>query len=185
VIIRKFARVDAPRELVREIFLDAHTWADWMPSIKAVRVVVETDSSYVLEVDQEHQGRHFSQVLDCQIKPYGMKQTQISGWFKTWEAYWRFIEPPDARGTTVSFELETEVGLIGLLIPRRMIQRLFDELFADMIKAARSRVRGLMAQRAEIITQDREGEAVLQVYETPGGLEIVIGGKKYRLEAVE
>jgi ribosome-associated toxin RatA of RatAB toxin-antitoxin module len=182
-MIKKFARIDAPVELVREIFFDVHGWAGWMPGMKRLRVLVETDTSAVVEVFQEYMGRSFTQVFDCQFQAEGMKQAQTSGWFKRWEATWRIFKPPDQSGTTVSFELDVEIGLIGLITPRRMVQRAIDDIYNGIIRGARTRARAIVVQRKEPLQV--AGETLLQVFETAGGLEIRIGDKKYRLEAVE
>jgi ribosome-associated toxin RatA of RatAB toxin-antitoxin module len=182
-MIRKFARIDAPVEVVREIFHDTHGWAGWMPGIKRLRVLVETDDSAVVEFVQEYMGRSFTQVLDCQFRGDRLKQTQTSGWFKRWEASWRFFKPPEQSGTTVSCELHVEIGLIGLITPRRLVQRAIDEIYNGIIRGARTRARAVVMQRKEPLQV--AGETLLQVFETAGGLEIRIGDKKYRLEAVE
>jgi hypothetical protein len=182
-MIRKFARIDAPVEVVREIFLDPHGWTGWMPGVKCLRVLVETDTATVIEVVQEYKGRTFTQVFDCQFRVDGMKQIQTSGWFKRWEASWRIFKPPDHTGTTVSCELEVETGLIGLITPRSMVQRAIDDIYNGVIRGARTRARTLAVQRKEPL--QAAGETVLQVFETAAGLEIRIGDKRYRLEAVE
>jgi hypothetical protein len=112
-----------------------------------------------------------------------MKQIQTSGWFKRWEADWRIFKPPDQSGTTVSFELEVETGLLGLIMPRRMVQRAIDDIYNGVIRGARTKARAAVTQHREPLQV--AGETLLQVFETASGLEIRIGAKKYRLQAVE
>lgn len=184
-MIRKFATIDAPVELVTEMFLDVRQWHCWMPGIKRLEILEEGQGSLVVAIDQELLGRSTRQVLECHPRDDGMSQHQRSGWMRRWHAEWRFFPPPDGCGTTVSCEIDAELGLLGLLTPKRMLERLTDRLFAEMIEQGRLRARALLAKHRENAGGPGRGQVLLQIFETAAGLEVVLDGRRYELKAVE
>ncbi len=186
MIIRRFHRFEAPLALTREVFSNADAWPDWMPGIDAVRTLEEREGRVLVEVDVNHRGRRINQVLECRTVPGGITQVQQSGWFKTWKVDWRFMEPPDGRGTTVSCQLEAEMaetGLLSLLTPRRLVRVILGGLADDIIRSAQHRLLSLVALGDEPAGSQPEAETLLEVYQTATGLEVWIGGQRYVIPA--
>ncbi len=186
MIIRRYHRFEAPLALTREVFSDARAWPEWMPGIEAVRTLQEGEGRVLVEVDVNHRGRRLKQVLDCRTAPSRVTQEQQSGWFKKWKVDWRFIQPPDGRGTTVSCQLEAvmpETGLLYRLTPSRLVRVILSGLADDIARAAQHRLLSLVAQGGEPAGSLAAAETLLEVYQTATGLEVLIGGQRYVIPA--
>ncbi len=185
-MIKKVARIDSPLDLVRTLFADVAKWPVWMPGVQSVRILNESEKSLVAEMKQTHMGRELSQTLEFRFHTAGMKQTQITGWFKSWEADWKFMEPPDKSGTTISLALELDMGMLGLFASSRMIQKSVDQMFAEMTGNVERRARTLSAKPVEAIAPNRLGEVpLLELYQTDAGLELWFEGRKYYLQPAD
>jgi len=195
-MIRKFARLDAPPEVVTSMFHDLEGWPAWMAGVRSVRTLERRDPPEhpervrTIEVVQVQAGRALRQTLECRLEPRGLVQRQLRGRFRRWDAAWRFLEPPEGTGTTISFELEIELGLLGAVIPGRMVQAIIDDIFVATVRTARKHCRALLAAEARPEsggpTRHRlADEVLLEVLAHPDHLEIRLGGKRYRLEEIE
>jgi ribosome-associated toxin RatA of RatAB toxin-antitoxin module len=181
-MIKKVARVDAPIEVVRSMFVDVANWTKWMPGVQSVRILEESDKSTMAEMKQIHMGRQLSQTLEFRFHASGMKQTQVEGWFKSWEADWRFIEPPDKSGTTISLALELDMGMLGLFASGRMIQKSVDQMFAEMTRNVERRALAASVKRRASIGS--EGP-LLELFQTETGLELWFEGRQYFLQPAD
>jgi ribosome-associated toxin RatA of RatAB toxin-antitoxin module len=176
--MRRFAIVDAPQEVVRQVFVDFVRWPEWMPGVQEVTILEASEDQAVIDVLHHQFGQSFHITQRCWIESDGLRQSQISGKFKTWEARWRFVDPPEGEGTTVSCEMELDPGLVAWILPRRMLRGLLDRLFEDCLDGAEAQARLLMGT-AEAETGE---ETVLQVFETDTGLEIWVEGQRFFVE---
>jgi ribosome-associated toxin RatA of RatAB toxin-antitoxin module len=185
-VIRKYGRIDAPVELVRDMFLAVEEWPSWMPGVESVEVQRRDDSNLLVRLRQVQLGRRLDQELDCRISPLGMSQRQVSGIFKRWQTQWRFAAPPDGHGTTVSCELDLELRVMGLPAPRARLEAMVDRLFREVISSGQRRARELHAARQQDTAGwPPPGEVLLEVHALPGGLEIRFGGRSLFLEDSE
>lgn len=183
-MIKKFARIDAPMNLVRSLFTDVASWPLWMPGVKSVKVLKQAENYILVELKQVRKGWEFIQEMEYRLDAAGVKQKQTRGWFKHWEADWRFMQPPDKRGTTVSVSLRFEMGMLGFFTPSRLIQETMDQMFDEIMDKAERRARALMAKPITVgLETSSEEETVLEIFQTPAGLEIWIEGKKVALQA--
>jgi len=182
-MIRKFGHIDAPRDTVLELFRDTPGWDRWMPGVTSVRLVGEQAPGMVYEIRQHYYGVKVCQQLVCTDTAAGARHVQISGFFKRWEANWRFLEPPDREGTTVACDLDVELGLVGLVTSKRMVQRVLDQTF-DLIITNANRVLVEVSKPRLSIPLPAADEPLLQLYETSSGLELVYAGQRYRLKAI-
>ncbi len=185
-MIKKVARIDSPLGLVRNMFADVANWPEWMPGVQSVRILEESEKTLRAEMRQIHMGRKLSQELVFRFHAAGMKQTQIRGWFKSWEAEWRFIEPPGKIGTTISLALDLDMGILGLFASSRMIQKSVDQMFADMTRNVERRARALSAKRMKAgAPTDLEDAPLFELFETATGLELWFEGQKYYLHPAD
>ncbi len=132
-MIRKFGRLDAPPDLVRSIFIDAESWPAWQAGVTSSTVLDRTGANLEVEVDGRYMGHRMHGVFDCRIESDGFYQHQRKGWLKRWDTHWRFMTPPDGRGTTLVCELEIDAGLIGSFVPKGFLQRFVDRAFSETL----------------------------------------------------
>jgi hypothetical protein len=176
-MIRKFGTVDAPVEVVRRIHCDIASWPQWMPGVRAVRILAEVDRT---------RGRKIQTItFEFLFNAYGYRERQVAGMLKKWEADWRFQAGPNNAGTLVSCRLELQMGLLGLFAPTQMIQRWIDRTFEATL-------RGLLDQArlaGDTAAGEFESPAVctsrIQVFATPTELEIWIGDRRYAAHAMD
>jgi len=179
-MIKCVGRIDVPLDLVKAMFADVGSWPQWMPGVLSVDLLQESGNTKRFELKQRQGGRELTQEMEVRLDSGGMKLHQVKGRFKKWEAHWRFLLPPDKDGTTLSATLELELGgILGAFVPPRMIRGGVDRMFENMMKAAQRRARRLSAERGR--ETGVEGEILLEVFQTTGGLEVWIGGRKYLL----
>jgi len=185
-MIKKVGRVDAPLDLVKSMFTDVASWPQWMPGVRSAKLLEEGESSKRFELRQRQGGRELTQEMEFRLDAGGMRQIQVSGAFRKWEADWRFLLPPDKRGTTLAVTLELELGLLGSLAPSRWIRETLDRMFDDMMEAARQRARRMIAEGGDTVSETRRGdEIVVEIFETASGLELWLGGRKYVLHRAD
>ena len=115
----------------------------------------------------------------CRIEPDGLRQSQISGKFKSWESRWRFVTPPEGQGTTVSCEMQLDPGLVALLLPNRVLRGFLDRLYEECLSGAEAQA---LALSATAEAPRAEQETLLQVFETDAGLEIWVEGQRFFVE---
>lgn len=176
--LRKFARLPGPPVLVREIFVAVEAWPRWMPGVNGVEVLERTPERVRATVDQTLRGRSVRQLMEFQLHRDGMRQLQIEGWFKKWDARWRFLDPPDREGTTVALTVELDLGLAGLFSPRSLVDATIDEIFRQVVEGATSRVEEVLRGRTAAL---EKGELVIEILEVPGGLELIWSGRRFTL----
>ncbi|MCP4661760.1 MAG: hypothetical protein GY856_40680 [bacterium] len=182
-MIKKLIRIDAPLRLVKDMFCDTDAWPQWMPGVNSCRTLREGDDCRVIEVHLSMQGKSFLQTREVRFAGNRVKQRQVAGWFRSWESEFSFHQPPDGKGTTISLRIDFDLGVRGLIIPRWVIQRMSVRLLDETTARAKARARELMAKpRPEAAA---EGESLLQIYETPDGLELWFAGRTYTLTAVD
>lgn len=179
-MIRKFGRIDAPPDAVARLFADVESWPAWMPGVKGLRVVERGERRLHIDVTQQFLGRDFRQELDARPSATGVALRQTEGVFRRWEAHWRFAPPPDGHGTTVSLELDFDLGWLAWLSPRALVQSTLDRLFTEGLQRAEQRLAAHPGALPEP-SAAAEGEVLLQVFETDGGLEIVAAGRRLAL----
>lgn len=176
--VRKFAHLPAPPDLVREIFTAIEAWPRWMPGVHHVEVVERAGERLRAAIDQTLRGRSARQLMEVRLLPDGMRQVQLEGWFKRWDARWRFLDPPDREGTTVSLTVDLDLGLVGLLSPRSLIDSTIEELFGQVVQGARSRVEEVIRARG---SGTEAGETLVEILEAPGGLYVTWAGRRFVL----
>jgi ribosome-associated toxin RatA of RatAB toxin-antitoxin module len=177
--MRRFGRIDAPKDVVQFVLTDFERWPDWMPGVQEV-TILETDGVETnLEVRHHQFGRNFLQKQRCWIEPDGLRQFQISGQFKKWESRWRIVAPPDGEGTTVSCRMEVDPGFVGRLLPSGVWRGFLDRLFEDCLIGIEAQAQAL-TERPETAPADHD--VLLQVFETDAGLEVWVEGRRFLVE---
>ena len=173
--MRRFGSIDAPEEVVRQVFADFVRWPEWMPGVQEVTVLEVGDGEAKLDVLHHQLGRTFHVTQRCTIEADGLRQSQISGKFRSWEARWRFVTPPEGRGTTVSCEMSLDPGRVAWFLPRRVLHGFLDRLFEDCLRGAEAQARAV-SDAADSATGR---EVLLQIFETETGLEIFFEGQRF------
>jgi ribosome-associated toxin RatA of RatAB toxin-antitoxin module len=183
-MIKKFASINAHNKAVKKIFMDIDTWTEWMPGLKQLKILERKGEVALVEVTQAHMGKQITQRLELHLSENSMKQRQISGWFRKWEGERKFLQTPDGVGTAVSVSMEIDAGMF---VPKFLIFDAFTDIFNKLIKKAEERAKFLIRQQQSSITQSTvlqlTDEKVLQIFQTPSGLEIWIGDRRYFLKA--
>lgn len=177
--MRRFGSIDAPEEVVRQVFFDFVRWPEWMPGVQKVTVLEADDDQAVLDVVHHQFGQTFHIKQRCRIETDGLRQSQITGKFKSWESRWRFVTPPEGGGTTVSCEMQLDPGLVAWILPKRVLRGFLDHLFEDCLSGAEAQAR-IVTDTARAPGAERE--TLLQVFETDTGLEIWVEGKRFFVE---
>jgi ribosome-associated toxin RatA of RatAB toxin-antitoxin module len=177
--MRRFGSIAAPMEVVRQVFVDFVRWPEWMPGVQEVKVLETAEDQAVIDVVHHQFGQTFHIKQRCRIERDGLRQSQISGKFKSWESRWRFVTPPEGEGTTVSCEMQLDPGLVAFFLPKRVLRGFLDRLYEDCLSGAEAQAQAL-AGTAEAPGTDRE--VLLQVFETDTGLEIWIEGQRFFIE---
>ena len=180
-MITKFGRVDLEPDRARAIFIDTDNWPHWMPGIEKVRTLQQGDGHKRLAVRQRLRGHEFHMDLDCRFTPDRLRFDQVEGSMRRWDSSWRFDPSPDGSGTTVTFEVDMEVGgLWGLFVTDRVLDALLDELFNETLYRLHAQGRQLEADFG-IETPPPGADVILRVYETEQGLELWHDGQTHRL----
>lgn len=182
--MRQFGRVDAPVEQVRALFQDVAGWPDWMPSIERVEVRERSAERTVAEVSQTLGGRRLRQTLEFRYGPRGYRERQLSGRLKSYEAAWWFLEPPEGGGTVVSARFDFDLGLGGLFVSRRSVERTIGGFFRHLVEQAEERLRAARDETAAA-EETRGGETRIRLFEVPEGLEVWIDDRRYLARPVD
>ncbi|MEM7351626.1 MAG: SRPBCC family protein, partial [Acidobacteriota bacterium] len=136
-MIRRVTRIDAPVAVVRQLFLDTDLWPQWMPGVAATRTLEEAEDRHLAEVVLQFFGQRVVQQLECRLDGDRVLHHQVAGKFKKWDAAWSFESRPQDGGTLLSLELDFDLGLAGLVVPRRMFRRWVAGLIQDTVDQAR------------------------------------------------
>jgi len=185
-LIHKFGTVDAPVEMVRGHFADIESWPQWMPTVRAVRIIERSEKRVVAEIDRVQRRRTQTTAFEFRFDATGQRERQVRGPARKWEADWRFQVGPRNAGTVVSCRLELDLGMMGLLAPARSIQRWIDRTFEEVLQGLRAQTRLERSVRAAGESEQPEAQiASLRVIATPTELEIWIGDRKYIARAAD
>lgn len=184
-MIRKFGHLDASPDLVRSLFIDVESWPKWQAGVTHSKVLSSTDTTVEVEVDGRFMGHRMHGTFDCRIESDGFFQHQRTGWLKRWDTHWRFMTPPDGRGTTLICELEIDAGLMGSFVPKTFLRRFVDRVFSETIDNLTARAIEVTAPvvPAPTSTSDSDTVTLLEVFETPIGFEVLVGGRRLTLES--
>ena len=182
-MIREVGRLEAPVAAVRALFADLENWPHWMPGMLATRILnpATDDGVQQVEVRQKLQGHTARHVLEIHHSEDRLLQKGIRGWPR-WQGEWRFQTAPRG-GTTVSLELELDLGMMGLISPKRWVQKFARTLFHDTLANARQEIRRrtVAASRGG----DPDEQVLFALYETPEGLELLLEGEVYTVRRKE
>ncbi len=184
-MIRKLARIDAPTEVVIDIFRDTDNWPQWMPGVASTRTLESSDDRRLVEVILLVLGRRQVQKLECREQDGRLTHRQVEGWFRKWEAVWTFRPPPEGLGTTVSLTLDFDLGFAGLFVPRKLLGNWVRGLIDNTVDNGRKRAQRFARQRRQPTPAVQLGRPVLQVFETADGFEVCFAGRTFRIEASE
>jgi ribosome-associated toxin RatA of RatAB toxin-antitoxin module len=176
-MIRKFGYLEAEPHRVRGLFAVIEAWPSWMPGVRSARVLARSGSSLTAELEQVSFGHVFRATLEVSLGERSLRLRQLSGWFRRWEAAWRFLAAPGRSGTTLGLELDFELrGILGWLNPAGIVQDRLDRLFAELVSAASHR----LAASASASEPGRS-QVLLRLLRTRRGLEVEIAGKRLLL----
>jgi len=174
--MRRISRMDAPVDVIRGVLIDYESWPDWMPGVQQVAILESDGVESVVEVHLLQYGRKLRQKQRCRVEPDGLRQTQLEGMFKKWEAQWRIAAPPDGEGSTVTLSMDVDPGIVGRLLPggvwRGILDRLFEDCLTGIEEMAEERF-----ERPEPLRADHE--VLLQVFETDTSLEVWVEGRRF------
>lgn len=182
-MIRKVTRIDAPVAVVREMFVDTDLWPQWMPGVAATRTLEKTAGRHLAEVVLQVLGRRMVQQLECREDNGRVLHRQVAGRFKKWDATWDFTPRPEDGATTLSLDLDFDLGLARLLVPRRLLSNWVSSLIQDTMDQARERAQRLARGRREPTQAVHLGEPFLQIFETADGFEVCFAGRTFHVDA--
>jgi ribosome-associated toxin RatA of RatAB toxin-antitoxin module len=185
-VIRKLGRIKAAPETVRAMFRDVARWPEWLPSIVSTEIV-ESDAERCLAlVHQVLHGRTSGQTIELRFTSQGYVERQIAGRLKHYEADWRFLPDREGGGTLVSAGIRLDLGVFGLFVARRTVQRTIDRTFEETLRGAHKQIRLLGTPapgRPAEAPVPRETR--IRVYETVAGLEIWVDDRRYVAPAAD
>jgi ribosome-associated toxin RatA of RatAB toxin-antitoxin module len=179
-MIRKFGSVDAPPPEVRRILLDIESWPQWMPGIRATRILERSEKRILAEVTRSEFGAVHKTRLEFFLSSTGYLERQVKGIARRWEGDWRIVESPSGNGSIVSCNLDVDLGFYGIFMPGRMMQRTIDRSFEKIMRGVEKRVeRQRSASATDRSSSLLAGVHRIQVFATPTGLEIWLDDRKY------
>lgn len=182
-MIRKLIRMDAPPEVVHEMFRDTDEWPRWMPGITSTRTLESDEGSRRVEVIYLAHGRRLVQHLDCREVEDGLRHHQVRGWFKSWDATWTFRPADGGEATIVSLAVELELALAaGLLLPRRFLRGWMSRLLEETLTQGRTRAARLAERQREPTQAVATGQPLLQVFQTAEGYEVHFAGRTFLID---
>jgi len=185
-LIRKFGIVDAPIPVIRDIFADLEAWPQWMPTVRAVRVLERSQERALAEVDRIHRRRVQTTTFEYRFGPDGQTERQVAGIAKKWESAWRYETGPHGQGTLVSCRLDLDMGFVGWFAPAKMIQDWIDRTFDKTLRALGEQAQLIEPRaRPDEPTRTEIHPSTIQVFATPGELEVWVDGRKYVARAAE
>jgi carbon monoxide dehydrogenase subunit G len=184
--VRKLARVAAPPLVVAEMFRNLERWSAWMPGVESVRLLEESSGGAIALIRQRWKGRILEQKWSFRFDQSSLTQEQIKGFFRRWRAAWSFVPAPDGEGTTVTVDLDIDLGMLGWVTPGRIIQETLDGMFAEVIDKARARARAILAGETTSIPAGLQAEdALLAVFETTRGIELHLWGRRFLIHEID
>jgi len=182
-VITKIGHIGMEPTQAMRIFCNTDNWPRWMPGIRGASTLDRSENGARIALEQSFHGREFYQELNCQFSENQVKLIQLKGSLRRWECNWRFSLPPDGLGTTVTSEMDIEVGgLMGLLASGRMLNQFLEQTFRETLQRLEQRGRSLALAAPIHTTPDQD--VILQIFETDQELELWFGGRTYRLKAV-
>jgi ribosome-associated toxin RatA of RatAB toxin-antitoxin module len=184
-VIRKYGLIDGSPELVRSILIEAEDWPLWFPGVEKSAIVERSDDRFLVDIDGHYMGRRMHGRIECRLEAKALVQNQQFGWLKRWDTRWRFLTPPNGRGTTLACEVDLDLGFLGVVTPKRMIHSFVGRVFGDTVDQLNRRVRELQSEETAVDLAAAEDVPLLQLYETSAGLELWIAGRRYLLEPSE
>ena len=182
--MRKLGHIGASPELVRGMFCHLSRWTAWMPGVQSVSLLEEEEGHAVALIRQRWMGRAMNQKWEFRFGSASLDQVQLEGFFKKWETHWRFLESPNGEGTTLIAEADFDLGLFGRLMPRRVLQDTFDRMFEEVMDKARARAHAILSEETLSAPAAAQELPLLEIHESDRGLEVRMGGRRYRIEAV-
>ena len=181
-MITKIGHLRMDPEQVMRIFADTDNWPLWMPGIQRARTLSRADNRVRLSLDQNFRGRDFHQELECRFSANQVHLRQLKGSLRRWECNWRFAVSPESQGTTITSELDIELGgIMGLITSERMLNHFLEQTFRATLRGLQQRGRALASTTVSQAAPDRD--VILQVFETEQGLELWFRGETYQLKA--
>jgi len=177
--MRRISRSNAPPDVVLEVLKDYERWPEWMPGVKQVEILDRDGLETIVEVYLRQYGRNLRQKQRCRVEPDGLRHTQLEGQFKTWEAQWRVVAPPEGDGSTVSLWMDVDPGLVGRLLPGGVWRGILDRLFEDCLAGVEAQALALTKQP---VAASEKSDVLLQVFETDDGLEVWVEGRRFFVE---
>ena len=182
-MIRKLARMEAPPEVVFEMFRDTDEWPRWMPGIASTRTLSEGPSSRLVEVIYIAHGRRLVQHLECREVESGLRHRQTRGLFKSWDASWTFRPAEGGEATIVSLALELELPVTAaLLLPKRFLRGWVGRMLEDTLAEGRDRAARLAEQEREPTQAVEVGQPILQIFQTTEGFEVHFAGRTFLID---
>jgi len=180
-MIRKFGSLEASPEVARRTLLDLESWPEWMPNIRSLEVLERSESRIVAAVRRAEYGTVHNTRLEFLLTPTGYVERQLSGMARKWEGDWQFQPAPGGEGSVVSCRLEVDLGLFGIFMPRRAVQRVVDRTFEEILRRVDQRVSGGKSISAATAADARTALDVgrIRILATPSRLEIWLGDRKY------
>lgn len=178
-MLRKFARVDAPPELVKEHYLDVASWPEWVPTIKSARVLEVSPERRVAEFRRLSMGRWSTQTMEFLVHPHGYRERQVMGQMRQWDADWEFRPLPQESGTVVSMRLDVEMKGFASLAPKRAVYRYIGRVFDQMAARTEARLRRRSEAGAEAVGSEAEEELRVRIYLAGDEVEVEIGERRF------
>jgi ribosome-associated toxin RatA of RatAB toxin-antitoxin module len=184
--MRKAAHIEAPPQLVADMFSNIRRWTAWMPGVRAVRVLSDEENVTVALIRQRWMGRDLEQKWRFESGDGWLSQQQLEGFPAKWENRWQFLAPPDGRGTTLMVNIDFDLGFLGRITPRAWAQERIDRMFDEVIDKAEARVRSiLIGETMSTPIHMPDQQAILQVVQDDRGLIVRLGGRSYLLKEIE
>ncbi len=163
---------------VAELFEDVESWPRWMIDIRQVRVIDQQPECIIAEFQQRQLGRELLQRVELRRRERGLMQVQRSVAMH-WQGGWRFLVPPDGRGTTLSLQVDLELLGLGRWLPDRLLRSTMDQWFQQLLAGAV----GALAERsaARPPTPAKAPNALLEVIDGGAGLGVRFVGRRISL----
>ncbi len=182
-MITLYGQVDVELAQVRTIFADTDNWPKWMSGIETSQIRNREQDHSRVSLTQNLQGRNLQQLLECRFPPDRLELVQLEGNLRRWECTWHFTPSPEDRCTTLSCNIELEIGgLLGMLVSSRHLHALSERLFDETLRGLEAWAR----QSETIVAQDEpDNDVLLRLYETENGLELWLEGRLYQLIPME
>ncbi len=182
-MITLYGRVEVEPDQIRAIFTDTDNWPEWMAGIETTQTLSREQNHCRVSLSQRIQGHAFKQLLECRFHSNRLEQIQLEGSLRHWECTWHFSPSPEGGGTTLSCDIELEIGgLLGMMVSRRQMHTILEQLFEDTLRGLETRAR----QSQTVLALDEpDSKVMLRLYETERGLELWLEGRRYQLVPME